>query len=668
MSLRTTILTSAFATAITVVSCGGSDHKKGQPVPEDAGAAGESAPPEEVAGGAGAGAGGEGGSEAPVSSAGEGGSEPLETAGAGGEGGAPPIEPELLKVLFTVGTGAKGLTGSALSEVEHPTSVIFGSSSPTPEAVNGTNRVAITAAQLGIDDADTLDAFTALRPLPQTPLYLFSITGHDNEQGERPTRLNRSSVEDGVPGDVYASEAIISYRSLGEGGDQLGDNELIADEQSLGLASAPIQQGERDDLTGVLPLLDGALPTELYFSVSRDSVGLKNTAVAASDATERGCTIFKSSLDGKNSVAFSCTQLGLAANDDVKGISVLSSADSQKVLFTVDNASHGVVESGVDFESYKANNVFSSLADGTNELEVPGKSFGLYHYDEIDALAVVDQQPADYGVSSNCTLTPSPLDSTGAGLSGFNSAHGLGKTLLLVTGPAGPTDSVISRVAAYNVKTCAFVAGADLSQDALHDHGWVPVPLAGWSASDPLKKLEYWQFGSQGEEQDLRLRRLDATGQVVNSYAFDTIPDPDQTGYLGYSIELDAANDRLVGVLSPKFGNRAYRRIVFARPGADVPDDTLLKVDSVPLPHPCAFAPTFGAVGDDGTSYFAQWDSYTYSTFRVCPLSDSGEFVDLPFSVSISSSRPNWGMLVPNDSAYGLYDFNNFALVRQSLK
>ena len=681
MSLRTTLLTSALATAVAVAACGGSTRKKSPPILGDAGAAGEAGARHEAMGGS-------AGAIPQEPEAGSGGSELEGTAGAAGaagatandggnagadsgEAGAGPVGPPPVHVLFTVGHGAQGLPGSALSGQAHPTSVIFGSRTESPDPSSGTNQVVFTAAQLGLADLDTIDAFAIISPEPRSPMYLFSVAGA-GVHSVRPTRLNRSSLEDGAPGDVYFSDATVSYHALGEGGDRLGYNGLIANERSLGLFSTP-NATILDDLTGVQPLLDGALPSEIYFSVEQSSTGLPNTAIAASTEEERGCTIYKSALDGTNSVAYRCAELGLVADADsqaeITGLALLGTTTQSELLFTVSANSQGLAQTAVDAAVFKANNVYQSTADGTNSLRVSGSSLGLSSSDVLDALSVIDRALPNYGTASNCNLTPYPFDVASANLSTFSGAHSLGDHLILIAGrgpfvsDATPPDGI----AAYDLRTCMFLARTELEYNALQGRAWTPVPLSGWSASDPLQKLEYWRFISGSE---LSVDRFDAAGTHLNSYAFTGIPNL-AGGFGGFSLDYDAIHDRLVGVLNPNLNSQDYVRILFARPPSGTPDGTQIPVLASALPHPCAYSPAFSGVDSDGTTFFAQYDATNDSTapqYRVCPLSLTGEFAAPPFSVSIANSfgSTNWGLIVPNDAIYTLNQ-SYFTITRQAL-
>jgi len=125
-------------------------------------------------------------------------------------------------------------------------------------------------------------------------------------------------------------------------------------------------------------------------------------------------------------------------------------------------------------------------------------------YDSIDALTVFDRAPGRFVYNTSCDLTPNPTSPDGGNLGSFESAHGLGDHLLVLSGKSPLVGEVSSDlVAAYDVKTCAFVSRAEFSvQHVLQARLWTPVPLPGWSAADPLKNLEYWLLG-------------DAEGQII---------------------------------------------------------------------------------------------------------------------------------------------------------
>ncbi len=669
MSLRTTILTSALASAVVLASCGGTNKKKTNYAGE-AGAAGAAGAPEELSGGAGdsAGAAGAAGSQPEGGMAGET-SVPPE-AGSAGEAGAPPVvvvPPPLPTVLFTVAPGATGLAGTAIAAQAHPESVIFGSTTANVDPISGTNTVMVTAAQLGIADGDVISAFALPQAAPSAATYAFSIAG-PGTAGAVPTRLARSAADHEAPGDVYFSDGIPSYRYIGgESGDRSGYNALIADEQTLGLSFTP--HGETlDDLTGIQLLPSGVLSTAIYFAVSAGSAGLPGTAVAAAPTPTRGCTVFKSNLDGTNSAVMSCAALGLADAAQLQGLTIYSGAEGvTEILFTLDANSTGLVGTAVssaaapttsDGPHNVQNNIYASTGDGSNGLRVAGNRLGLLHDDAIDAVAVYDRAATYYGHSAQCTLTPSPETVQGGNLSQFQSAHGLGDHLLLLNGETPSVgDQQSDVVAAYDVTTCAFVASATLPFSTLGSGHWAPVPLAGWSAADPLKNLEYWQL-DPGDGQSV-IHRFSASGANLNTYAFEGLVGatltPDRLDY-------DPAHQRMFASVDPGGDSPYYDRISFALPAVDAPNSTVIPVLRTQIPHPCAYRPQFSGVDAAGDSVYAQYDQYgANASYRVCSLTVTGELADLPATWQ-AGGYPSWALLVPGVALYSLSTYPGYTV------
>jgi hypothetical protein len=227
------------------------------------------------------------------------GTPPAAMAGAGGEAGAPVVIPPDPELLFTVKPNAGGLVDSAVSGKTNPENFIYSSRTGSQDKVDGTNTVAITGADLGLADTDQIVSFTALQVEPTNPTYLFSVA--DGSEGAPPSRVYAeywSNTNQQNYADVYFSDGSTSFRYLGEGGDEYGYNGLLAHERSLGLSD---DSGEKhDDLTGLLPHDANKPLTELYFIVTPDAVGAQDSAVATMNGIERGCSIFKSKLDGKN--------------------------------------------------------------------------------------------------------------------------------------------------------------------------------------------------------------------------------------------------------------------------------------------------------------------------------------------------------------------------------
>jgi hypothetical protein len=578
-------------------------------------------------------------------------------AGVGGDPGASTANPLF---LFTVDATSTGLAGTAVAGSPNPQSVVFSSATPSPDPINGGNAVSIAARDLGLADDDTIDAIAALQPRPSHAVYWFSVAANrDNAEGERPTRLARSSADGEALGDVYFSDATLSFRSLGATSDQLGYNGLVADEQSIGLSPAAPNPGHLDNLTGVQILPSGQLPSQLYFSVTDRAVGLAGSAVALANDAERACTVFESGLDGTNRAAFSCANLGLNAGSDVTGLVVYGTTAPSDVLFTVDLDSTGPRGSGVADAVSPANNIYASTLQGANTLSVAGVALGLADEDELDALTVVDRSPAQYPYSTTCRLTPAPDTAEGAGITVFQSAHRLGH-LLLVVGPTGPA-SPIDSVGAYDLQTCAFIARSTVHESALSGHLWAPVPLAGWSAAAPLSKLEYWVLASDGSS----VTRLDLSGATLSSYVLGGVASGT---FAGLTLEYEPLHDRFYAVVDPGTGFGEARRLAFARPAAESASGSVLNVTNTPIPHPCAYAPALSGVDAQGNSVFAQLDSVDNLDFRVCTLSGStGEFTDLPFSWSLQSGIPSYAVLDAGQALYALFPDDAFSVESYAL-
>ena len=672
MSFRTTILTSALASAVVLASCGGTNKKKTNYVGE-AGAAGAS---EEAAGGAGdtgGSAGAAGAPEQPVPDGGAGGEPPMAPeGGSAGEAGAPPVvvvvppSPPLPTVLFTVAPGATGLPGTAVAAQAYPASVIFGSTTANVDPISGTNKVMVTAAQLGIADGDVISAFALPQAVPAAPTYAFSIAGTDLA-GQVPTRLSRSASDKEAPGDVYFSDTATSYHAIGgENGGTFGYNALVADEQTLGLSFTP-HNASLDDLTGVQLLPAGVLSTAIYFAVSADSVGLPGTGVAAASAATRGCTVFKSNLDGTNSAFMACAALGLADDAQLKGLTLYPGVDSVEVLFTLDTGSTGLTGTAVSAAAATVgidgpgpnnvqNNVYSSKGDGMNALKVAGSNLGLLHDDALDALAVYDRAAAYYGYATQCTLTPSPTTVEGANINSFESAHGLGDHLLLLHGQSSNADPAVDVIAAYDVKTCQLVAKVTLPFQTLETNGeahWAPVPLAGWSAAEPLKNIEYWQM-EQGDGQT-GLRRFSASGAPLGSYLLDVDVSPNRLDYDPLHNRMFASVGRTTGDFTSDFD-----RLSFTLPVSDAPNNSAIPFLRSPMPHPCANQPRFSGTDAAGDSVYAQYD---YSSgYRLCSLTPTGELADLPATWEESSGGTSFGLLVPGVAMYSLNTYPDYVV------
>jgi hypothetical protein len=180
---------------------------------------------------------------------------------------------------------------------------------------------------------------------------------------------------------------------------------------------------------------------------------------------------------------------------------------------------------------------------------------------------------------------------------------------------------------------------------------WAPVPLAGWSPTDPLNNLEYWQLGSNDTQ--IFVERRSATGAVLGTYPLDL---PANTFSL-VSLDYDVRYNRLFGELSPNLGFPDAVRIAFTLPSG-APGAAPVPVLSTPIPHPCADAPKFSGVDSAGNSIYAQYNGQ--GPFRVCDLSPTGELTDLPsnwalHSVEIDTGSEDWALLAPGTGLYALW-------------
>ena len=673
MSLRTTILTSALASAVVLASCGGTNKKKTN-YAGDAGAAGVE---EEPSGGAGdsggsAGAAGSPGAAGSAPEGGMGGEAPTPPeGGTGGEAGSPPVvvvpPTPLPTVLFTVAPGATGLPGSAIAATPHPASVIFGSTTANVDPISGTNKVIVTAAQLGIADGDVISAFALGQAPPAHATYAFSIAG-SNAAGDVPTRLARSSADHEAPGDVYFSDAVANYHvSGGEQGARFGYNALVADEQTLGISFTPHNEA-LDDLTGVQLLPSGVLSTSIYFAVSAGSAGLPGTAVAGATPATRGCTVFKSDLAGTNSVYMTCEALGLTDNAQLKGLTIYANTDGVDVLFSLAAGSNGIADSAVSIAATPAtsdgpdnvqNNIYASNGAGSNSLRVAGSDLGLLHTDAIDALAVYDRAAAFYNYTTECTLTPSPSSLPNGNIYGLGAAHGLGDHLLLVTGYSSDPVPAVDVVAAYDVKTCELVTKVTMPLGTLTTDGtvyWTAVPLAGWSAADPLKNVEYW-VAAEGDG-DTSIRRLDAAGVELNSYWLTVDVLPNRLDYDPVHNVMFMSAGRVSGLTTDS------DRIAFALPAPGTPNGALPFL-LTPIPHPCANQATFSGTDALGNSVYFQYD--TYNEYRICTLTPTGELADLPGTWTDHSGGASYGLFVPGVAMYSLRTYPDYVVTSHPL-
>lgn len=466
------------------------------------------------AGGTTAGSSGEGGA------AGSGGAGA--TAGAGGTGGI--VEPQP-SMIFSVEPFTNGVTGSALGDQANGEASLFTSETQDFVSKLGTNQIAVTPADLGLLATDDIDAVSVLKPIPQSPIYYFSVAERgdtSNEEGERLTALRRESVALEVSGDVFFSDASGTGEMLSDTGDiAYGYNALYVDEHSIGIEPAQVP--------GMNALELDVMPGDkIYFSVAPNAEGVAGSGVANTLAVERGCAIYESSRDGTNTQIFSCADLGLTPSDNVDALVALGGDPSgapEEVIFSVSTrfTPLGLGPRGVE-PTIAPGGIYRSKGDKTTPeaLALPF-AIGLVenNLDDLNALAIRDRAITDpYPTPSTCQLTPAPIAEIGAAYGYVQGALPLrdGVATLLVESDTGLDEGPQMHLLGYDLKTCE-LKGQPLLVDAgiyQRDPGAFALGPA-WSPADPLANIEYWVVDvAQGI---LTVQRMDPeTAAIVESY------------------------------------------------------------------------------------------------------------------------------------------------------
>lgn len=319
----------------------------------------------------------DGGSTAGADSSAGAGNSAGEGGGASGETLAP------FGMLFSVAPGAEGVPGTGVaSEAPEAASNLYASSGSGATHVKGTNSVGYTAAELGLDAADDLDAVSAIHPAAVSAFYFSVRDIGTHAEGIDATGVRRASTEGEVQSDIF-----MSYGLAPLNGD--GSNIEWVDEYRLGLTPETAGSGSSDNLNALdIDVPAGTKP--IFFSVGPGALGAVGSAVATVTPGELACTIFSSNLDGTNEVAFSCSELGLAAGDDVDALVVLGAgAAAQTLLFSVTSNSVGLGGTAVAQQAGQAAaDVFASDGTGTNTVYVEERALGLLPEDDLDALAI----------------------------------------------------------------------------------------------------------------------------------------------------------------------------------------------------------------------------------------------------------------------------------------
>ena len=658
--LQRTFLTGLAITLLVAQACGGGDGKKRVQNAGDGGAAGEAGADfgMDAAGAAGTpvndgGTGGVpdvGGTGGVPATGGVGGSDepPIPMAGAGGEAPLPP-KPEL---LFTVKYGANGLADTALSKQANPENSIYTTDTASQDETDGTNAVKVTGASLGLAETDAIVAFAEEQVEPTNPMFLFTIA--DGSEGAYDTRTYQAYNEGQEEGKLYYSDGIPLYDGP-EGNNTLGYNGLSATEESLGLNDASDIDANPDDLRG-LSVHDANKPLEeLYFAVYTDAAGVADSGVDLVDSDHKGCTLFKSSLDGTNSVAFTCEQLGLATTDQIDGLAVFKGANGPKIIFSVTSASQGATGSGVaavlDEEFTVGATLFTSTGAGTNSVYLSGRSLGLdenrYANDDIDGLAIIDQPPVGGSNSDTCELTYDPYDAAEGGLLIVNGTAAVGNNVMVLFGPTDQAGS--ARLLAYNATTCQFLQQVDLPGEFADPPPTAIVPLTGWAANKPLDKVEYYQAIQDGYA--VGLRRFDAAGEVDTTIAISnsyyTSP---------YGLYYEPGADELNVITTYNSGSV----FTFKRPAADT---TTLEPAYRILTDPCKSQANVGGVDSDGSLYLARSQEVD-THFRVCGFRPDGEMLPAPYSWSSEVGSYLGGFIVPGGAHFLLHSGEPMSIER----
>ncbi|MEZ4373861.1 MAG: hypothetical protein R3B07_23775 [Polyangiaceae bacterium] len=401
-------------------------------------------------------------------------------AGSGGTGGAGLTLPS---PLFSVGREHVGTSGSAVETSDEAQSQVF--HPDNPGLGTGSNTLAITATQLGLLDADNVDAFSVLRAPPNYPVFYFSV--ETGAQGGAQTQLEQRAPLEGTGPEVYFSDGVGSHAVVTEGGEDVGYNAAYYLKDSLGLVYTE-DPPERDDLDALE--LEVGTPQAVYFSVEENSEGVSGSAVAGTPLDERGCTIYRSALDGTNEVVYTCAQLGLAPGDDVDALIVTGVGAPQAVAFSVVSGAQGVSGSAVADQNALdevPGDIYGSDGSGTNTLLVDEVALGLQTTDNLNALSFREGPSAPrYSYVSTCDLNPSPLaDVTNPGY--LDQIVPISGSVVMILS----TVQGLQRVSVYDASTCAQI-GSNVEFDNTIPRPAFVQTLPGWSAADPLTNMQLW--------------------------------------------------------------------------------------------------------------------------------------------------------------------------------
>lgn len=510
--------------------------------------------------------------------------------------------------LFSVAPGARGLPGSAISQATTPAGSLFSAPSspecrechapanqPGPPLEQPT-VLEVTPDALGLSAGDDVDALSTLTAAPLAPLYFFSLA-----PGSTPalaTEASRSVTEGKAAADVFSSR----------GQEALGSNSLVADRIQLGLALGEGDAGASADNVDALVVAALGAPSRVYFSVAAGAMGEPGSALNATPANERACTVFQSSLDGAHSLAFDCASLGLAPGDDVSALAVIGETTATRVLFSVTGDSLGSTGSAVETERLgstgHAADIFASVGTGTNTLVADAATLGLAPVpgaSDLDALDVADVEPSPtFSPAAQCEI---PRTLNPAALPVFALAPGG----LLVEFADSPLE-----VKTYDLEaSCAEMPGSKTFGDVLSG----PVVAAAVrptafpiSQTDPLSSFELWVVTN------------DAGTATLVRLGGPTFPIAGLAAAGVRNLVHHSGTDvfELAHAVSPS----QHAVSIFPRPTASTSSIGSSDQQIRPIPFPCSAWPTI--VGVDPASGGLEYADPTDPAKRICSITREG--------------------------------------------
>ncbi len=602
---------------------------------------------------------------------------------------APPPPP----LFFSVSPGAQGQPGTGVAQQTSPASAVYGSAGAAISHTAGSNLLVVSAAQLGLDAGDDIDAIAVKKPVPAHPFYYFSVAGSQSYSMAGDVTFVAQTHEE--RGDVFLSDGTL-FDDASEGDHYFGHNGVFATGLSVGLGPHTLTAGADagtagaggaaaaggtggtgtgtagtggtvgtagaggaagttvvdDNLDALEMGVTAANAGTAYFSVTPNAKGAAGSAVAATPANERGCTLYASDRDGKNRVVYSCAELGLEPGDNIDALAVFDLGTGTRVYFSVDQSSQGaggsVVRSRHDqnanLPTPYAADIYSSDGTSDNQLLVDGTGLGLDDSIDVDGLAVRDvSRPPRYLLSSTCKLTPSPF-----GDGGTNNYYRLGELsgslVLLEAYGSEPTAGV------YDLSTCKQVGTSATLQTGYSGSTFVAVPRTGWSTAQPLSNLDVWSFSYSFSGVAIVLVQQDAsTGQTLATYHV-----PIANGFYAIRATYLPATKQFLLVGSSNSSENGMLLMDVPQGGSDAGVTTLPSVTS--MPTSCSYdIPT--AIGVDPASGVLETATISGSFTSppnaiVCQISPDG-YPARPYRSWNDGSLPlEQGIVVPGKALY----------------